>query len=54
MQLYRVAAGSAAEAKVQIELASAWGYLDAERARPALDLADRVVAITWRLTRPRR
>ena len=54
LQLYRTAAGSAAEVKVQIELAAAWGYIDAERARPALELADRVVAITWRLTHPRR
>jgi len=54
LHLYRVSAGSAAELKVQLQLAVAWGYLDAERARPVLDLADRTVAITWRLTRPRR
>ena len=54
LQLYRTSAGSAAEVKVQLQLAVAWGYLEAERAAAALALADRMVAITWRLTRPRR
>ena len=54
LQLYRISAGSAAEVKVQLQLAVAWGYLEAQRAQPVLELADRMVAITWRLTRPRR
>jgi four helix bundle protein len=54
LQLYRTSAGSAAEVKVQLQLAVAWGYVEAERAARALELADRMVAITWRLTRPRR
>ena len=53
LQLYRISAGSAAEVKVQLQLAVAWGYLETERAARALVLVDRVVAITWRLTRPR-
>jgi four helix bundle protein len=54
LHLYRTGAGSAAEVKVQLALAVAWGYVEAERAQPALALADRMVAITWRLTRPRK
>lgn len=54
LHLYRTSAGSAAEVKVQLQLAAAWAYVDAEQARNALDLADRMVAITWRLTHPRR
>jgi four helix bundle protein len=54
LQLYRTGAGSAAEVKTQLEIAVAWGYVEAQRAEPALALADRVVAITWRLTHPRR
>lgn len=54
LQLYRIAAGSAAEVKVQLELAVAWGYLDAGVAASAIALADRMVAISWRLTHPRR
>ena len=54
LHLYRTSAGSAAEVKVQLQLAVAWGYLETEQAAQALKLADRMVAITWRLTRPRR
>ena len=54
LQLYRISAGSAAEVKVQIQLAVAWGYVEPQHAEPVLALADRMVAITWRLTRPRR
>lgn len=53
LHLYRTSAGSAAEVKVQIQLALTWGYLEEQVAAPALSLADRMVAITWRLTRPR-
>ena len=53
MQLYKVGAGSAAEVRTQLELAVAWGYLAQAQAAPALGLADRVVAITWRLTHAR-
>ena len=52
--LYRTSAGSAAEIRTQVQLALAWGYLDAETVAPIEALADRVVAITWRLTHSRR
>ena len=54
LQLYRTAAGSAAEVHTQLRLAVAWHYVDLGAAQEALDLADRVVAITWRLVHPRR
>ena len=54
LQHYRISGGSAAEVRTQIELAVAWGYLEPQQAREAHALADRCVAITWRLTHPRR
>ena len=54
LQLYRTSAGSAAEVRTQIELAVSWGYLSADAAAPISQLADRVIAITWRLCHPRR
>lgn len=53
LQLYRISGGSAAEVHTQLQLAVAWGYLDSASAEPVLALADRVVAITWRLVHPR-
>jgi four helix bundle protein len=53
LHLYRVSAGSAAEVRTQLLLAIAWGYLDEQAAAPAAALADRVVAVAWRLTHPR-
>jgi four helix bundle protein len=53
LHLWRISAGSAAEVKAQLQLVVAWRYADAERAKRALELADRVVAMTWRLTRAR-
>ena len=46
--------GGIGSSMVQIQLAVTWGYLDAAQAGAAIALADRMVAITWRLTRPRR
>jgi len=54
LQLYRTAAGSAAEVRTQLQLAVAWSYLERHAAIDALALADRVVAVTWRLVHPRR
>ena len=54
LHLYRTSAGSAAEIRTQVQLAVAWGYLDGAAAAKVAELADRVVAITWRLTHPRR
>ena len=54
LQLYRTAGGSAAEVRTQLELAVAGGYVGESAAAPAVALADRVVALAWRLTHPRR
>ena len=53
LHLFRISAGSAAEIKTQLKLALAWGYVECQQAARALTLADRMVAITWRLTRPK-
>ncbi len=53
LQLYRTAAGSAAEIRTHVEVAIAWGYVSAAAAAETISLADRVVAVTWRLTHPR-
>jgi four helix bundle protein len=45
LHLHRVAAGSAAEARTVLALASAWGYVTVQDAAPAHALLDRVVAI---------
>jgi len=53
LHLFRVSAGSAAEIKTQLKVAIAWGYVEQQQAARALGLADRMVAMTWRLTRPK-
>jgi four helix bundle protein len=52
--LYRVAAGSAAEVRTALPLATTWGFITPQQAAPAHALLDRVVAILWRLTHPNR
>ncbi len=49
--LWRVAAGSAAEVRVALRTASAWGDLNAVRTKPSLELLDRVSAMLWKMTR---
>ena len=49
--LWRVAAGSADETRSCLLVADAWGYVDAKDLSESLELADRVVAMCWRLTR---
>ena len=51
--LYRVANGSASEARTALRVAVAWGYLEPRETAEAEQLADRLVAITWRLAHPR-
>jgi hypothetical protein len=40
-----------AEARAAIEVALAWGYVEAGAAEGALGEADRVIAMLWRLAR---
>jgi four helix bundle protein len=49
--LWRVAAGSAAEVRVALRTAVAWGDLDAVVAERPLALLDRVLAMLWKMTR---
>ena len=51
---YRIAAGSAAEVRAALSVARGWEYVDATQARAADELLDRVLALLWRLTHPRR
>lgn len=50
LQSWNIAAGSAAEVRVQIEAALAWGDLDHDRTTNALALLDRSIAMLWRMT----
>ena len=46
---FKVALGSACEARSAMHQAEAWGYLEAERAKTVLELLDREIAMLWRL-----
>jgi len=50
---WRIAYGSALEARTALELLVATGSVDAEAAAEAWDLLDRVAAMAWRLVHPR-
>lgn len=50
---FRYASGSAQEARDALELSAAWGWIAREEIRDALELLDRVLAMTWRLEHPR-
>ena len=50
LQHWNIAAGSAGEVQVQIEAAIAWGDLDPDLTKTALDLLDRILAMLWRMT----
>ncbi len=50
LHLYRVAAGSADEVCVALRVAEAWGYVEIDDVAEGLELLDRVLAMTWRLT----
>jgi four helix bundle protein len=54
LHLYRVAAGSAAEVRAALALARAWTFAPPARLATAEALLDRVLAMLWRLTHPRR
>ena len=50
---YRVAYGSAKEVEVHLRLLAATGSIERSRTDEAIDLFDRVRAMTWRLLNPR-
>ena len=50
VQRYRIAAGSAAETRDALEVARAWGYVDAKATAAPLAKLDRVLALTRGLT----
>ena len=54
MQHWRIAAGSADEVCSHLRTAVAWGDLEGPTIVPALALGDRVMAMLFRATHPRR
>ena len=50
MHLWRVAAGSAAEAQTCFHVAEAWGDVSKKDLSKPLELLDRVLAMAWKLT----
>lgn len=50
LHLFRVAAGSGAEARTCFRVAEAWGYVSRKDVSRPLELLDRVLAMTWKLT----
>jgi four helix bundle protein len=53
--LFRVVEGSVDETRIHLRTAEAMGYLELDDIAPAIALADRVIAMVWRLkTAPRR
>ena len=53
VQHYRIAPGSAAEAKAALGLARIWGFIDGSVARVPNDLLVRVQVMLWRLRQGR-
>ena len=51
VHLFRIAAGSAAELRVALRVAQAWGYVEASRLVQAQALLDRELGLLWGLTR---
>jgi four helix bundle protein len=51
--LFRVAAGSLAEVRAALDVAVAWGWLDAGERAAVEPLCDREAAMLWRLAQPR-
>ena len=52
LHFFRIAAGSAAEARAALDVARAWGLVGTSSEAEAE--LDRVLAMVWRLTHPRR
>ena len=50
---YRIAAGSANELLVSLQVAEAWGYLRPDDVEEVIELIDQVLAMLWRLTEER-
>ena len=50
LQHWNIAAGSAGEVRVQIEASIAWGDLEPDLTKTALDLLARTLAMLWRMT----
>ena len=47
---WRIAHGSAEEVRTWLRVAMAWGYMEEQELKEALELLDRVAAMLWKLT----
>jgi four helix bundle protein len=54
LQLWRIALGSAGEVQAQLQIARAWGYAADAKLDECDAIVDRMCAILYRLTTPRR
>ena len=50
---WRIAAGSAAETRTQLQIAVGWGYVGEDATEKPLAILDRLLAMCWRLTNKR-
>ena len=50
LHLFRIAAGSADETRAHLQVALAWGWIEAKGAAQALRLIDRELGLLWGLT----
>ena len=48
---WRIAAGSADELVAALRVAEAWGYTETNKIEPSLKVLDRILAMTWKMTR---
>ena len=53
LHFWRMAAGSADEARTALRVAIGWGQVREPEVAQALSVCDRVLAMLWRLTTPR-
>ncbi len=54
IHLFRIAAGSAAEVQAGLDVAEAWGYLEAEKVAPVRAQLDSVLGMLYRITEGKR
>lgn len=50
LHFWRIAGGSTDEVRAGLYMSEAWGHVASENLAQALELTDRLIAITWKLT----
>ena len=54
LHFWRISSGSTDETRASLRVAEAWGYVSSRQISETLHLADRLLAVTWRLIHPRK